>query len=127
MPDATNKNDESLFTVDPAERKRYPVHSGVLRYFPAAIAEVARVSYLGNQQHNPGQPLHWNRAKSTDQGDTAIRHIMDHDTSPLDTDGTYHLAKAAWRILAKLQLLRESEGAPKAPGAVDPDPKGGTK
>lgn len=113
---------KALFSEDAKTRKTYPIYSGVLCYFPAAIAEVARVSHVGNEQHNPGQPLHWERSKSTDQGDTAIRHIMDHENNPKDTDDTYHLAKAAWRILAKLQLHLESEGAPKAPLAVDPLP-----
>lgn len=98
------------------DRKQYPVYSGVLGYFPAAIAEVAHVSYVGNEQHNPGESLHWNRSKSTDQGDTALRHIMDHENNTLDTDGCYHLAKAAWRILARLQIyLEEEKGVPKAP------------
>jgi len=104
-----------LFSVDAAERKKYPVYSGVLGYFPAAIAEIAKVSYVGNLQHNNGEPLHWARGKSTDQGDTALRHIMDHEVNALDTDGCYHLAKAAWRILARLQLYLEEQGAPKAP------------
>jgi len=110
---ATKK--KSIFSQDSAKRKTYPVYSGVLGYFPAAIAEVSRVSYVGNNQHNPGEPLHWDRGKSTDQGDTALRHIMDHENDPKDTDGCYHLAKAAWRILARLQLQLEAEGAPKAP------------
>ena len=35
----------------------------------AALAEVARVSKAGNDQHNPGQPLHWARDKSADHAD----------------------------------------------------------
>ena len=73
-------------------------------YFPDALAAVAEVSRMGNEQHNPGQPLHWAREKSTDQMDAAVRHIIDGGTSRLDTDGGRHLAKAAWRILAQLQL-----------------------
>ena len=104
----------ALFGVG-TDRKHYPVYSGVLGYFPAALAEVAHVSYVGNEQHNPGEPLHWARDKSTDQGDTALRHIMDHENDPIDIDGGYHLAKAAWRILARLQIFLEEQGAPKAP------------
>ena len=110
---------QALFSDVAVERKTYPIYSGVMRYFPAAIAQVAKVSHVGNQQHNPGEPLHWDRAKSSDQGDTAVRHIMDHDVDPKDTDGTYHLAKAVWRLLAKLQLHLEAEGAPVAPGATN--------
>ena len=112
-----DKTHSLLFSGDPATRKKYPVYSGVLAYFPAAIAEVSKISYLGNQQHNPGEPLHWARGKSTDQEDTMIRHIMDHANNPLDTDGSYHLAKACWRLLAHLQLFLESTGKPVAPGA----------
>lgn len=91
-------------------RKERPVASGVLGYFPDAIKEVAHISYLGNEQHNPGEPLHWAREKSTDQLDAAVRHIIDHLSGEVvDDDGGYHLAKAAWRILAELQLLTEGK------------------
>ena len=99
-----------LFSDDAATRKGFPVFTGVFMYFPDAIAAVANVSKLGNDQHNPGQPLHWAREKSTDQMDTASRHMMDHGTGfTKDSDGAYHLAKAAWRILAELQLTIEKE------------------
>lgn len=115
MSESATDNKVGIFPTDAAGRKTYPVYSGVLGYFPAAIAEVAHVSYVGNEQHNPGEPLHWARGKSTDQGDTALRHIMDHENNALDTDGCYHLAKACWRLLARLQLYLEEKGAPKAP------------
>ena len=38
------------------KRKDTPVFSGVLMYFPLAIAEVARTSKAGNDQHNPNKP-----------------------------------------------------------------------
>lgn len=101
------------FGTDAATRKGYPIFTGVSMYFPDALAAVAFVSKLGNDQHNPGQPLHWAREKSTDQMDTAARHMMDHGVGDTkDSDGAYHLAKAAWRILAELQLTieREREG-----------------
>ena len=117
-----------LLPTDAAERKKYPIATGVLDYFPSALLEIAKVSYVGNQQHNPGQPLHWARGKSTDQADTTIRHFMERDEEAEDAapnarrlqkdiDGTYHLAKACWRLLAEFQLLLEAEGAPKARGA----------
>lgn len=92
------------------KRKALPIWSGVLMYFPDAIAAVAEVSRIGNDQHNPGQLLHWNRTKSTDQMNTAIRHAMDYGMGVrYDTDGARHLAKAAWRVLAELQLDIERE------------------
>lgn len=92
------------------ERKDRPVCTGVLAYFPDALMEVARVSKIGNDQHNPGQPLHWAREKSTDQLDAAVRHITNHVSGEiLDTDGTYHLAKSIWRLSAELQLILEKQ------------------
>ena len=95
--------------TDAKERKKIPIYSGVLAYFPDAIAEVAKVSWAGNEQHNPGEPLHWAREKSTDQEDTAIRHIM--EAGKMDKDGMRHTAKATWRLLAMLQLEIESDRA----------------
>lgn len=96
--------------MTPDERKATPIFSGVLAYFPDAIKAVAQVSKAGNDQHNPGQPLHWAREKSTDQLDAATRHLTDYASgNKLDTDGMPHLAKAAWRCLAQLQLDLEND------------------
>jgi len=83
------------------ERKQMPVYSGVLKYFPDAIREVAKVSWVGNQQHHPDKPLHWDRAKSSDELDALARHLIEAGT--IDTDGQRHSAKVAWRALAYLQ------------------------
>lgn len=88
-------------------RKRTPVYSGVLRYFPLAIQEVARVSLQGNEQHNPGTPLHWDRSKSGDELDALARHLI--DAGKFDTDGMRHTAKVAWRALGALQKELEKE------------------
>lgn len=96
---------------DSAARKTYPMYSGLLAYFPAALARVAHHSYLGNEKHNPGQPLHHARGKSDDHLDCAARHLTEGD-----------LEGAAWRILAALQLKCEAEGAPIAPGAKPVQP-----
>lgn len=93
-----------------AERKATPIYSGVLAYFPDALAEVSKASLAGNKQHLDGQPLHWDRSKSKDQLDAATRHLIDHAKGEImDDDGCYHLSKCAWRILAQLQLLIESK------------------
>lgn len=105
-----------LLPVDPAERKAIPITTGVLDYFSAALIEVAKVSKAGNDQHNPGQPLHWARGKSTDQADTLVRHLLER--GGIDSDGMRHSAKMAWRALALLQLeLEEAGEAPLARGA----------
>jgi hypothetical protein len=82
-------------------RKNTPIARGVLDYFPLAIAEVARVSKAATAQHHPGEPMHWDRNKSTDHADCIVRHLIDRGT--LDTDGQRHTAKVAWRALALLQ------------------------
>lgn len=87
------------------ERKRVPIASGVLGYFPDAIAAIAHCSWVGNEQHNPGEPLHWSRHKSSDHADCMIRHFMQRGT--VDGDGVRHTTKAAWRALAMLQLELE--------------------
>lgn len=89
------------------QRKQHPVATGVLDYFPDALMAVAYVSYVGNEQHNPGQPLHWDRSKSTDEADALLRHFLERGT--LDTDGCRHSAKMAWRALALLQKELERE------------------
>ena len=96
--------------TDNAERKALPIWTHLIEYFPDAFLEVVRVSVLGNQQHNPGEPMHWARGKSTDQMNTAARHMFDHSRGALrDIDGAYHLAKAVWRLSAELQLTIERE------------------
>jgi hypothetical protein len=96
--------------TDPKARKGIPLYSGVLAYFPDALAAVAYCSKVGNDQHNPGQPLHWDRTKSQDHADCILRHLADHASgAPVDADGVPHLAKAAWRALALLQVTIEAK------------------
>lgn len=87
-----------------AERKAEPIHSGVLMYFPDALAAIARWSVIGNAKHNPGEPLHWARGKSMDQMDCVIRHSLTKDA--LDSGETEGVP-LAWRALAQLQLDEE--------------------
>jgi hypothetical protein len=92
-------------------RKQRPLYSGCIAYFPDALMEVAYVSFKGNQQHNPGQPLHWAKEKSADHLDAEARHVADHSKDPVDSDGALHLAKNAWRALAELQVYLDREKA----------------
>ena len=94
------------------ERKSTPVFSGFIKYFPLAIQEVARCSLLANEQHNPGTPVHWDRAKSGDELDALSRHLIDAGT--FDDDGIRHSAKVAWRALANLEkeLEKANESSP---------------
>lgn len=95
-----------LFPEDSAARKEYPIYSGFLQYFPAAIAAIANHSYKGNQKHNPGLPLHHDRAKSDDEPDALCRHLLEED-----------LVGMAWRAMSHLQKHLEAKGAPIAPAA----------
>lgn len=92
---------EEITGVAPAAHK----HMSLLALFDLykdAFLAVASVSKAGNDQHNPGEPLHWARSKSMDQADCIGRHLLDRGT--LDTDGHRHSAKVAWRALANQQV-----------------------
>lgn len=91
------------------KRKGQPVYSGVLKYFPNAMKEVATCSKVGNDQHHPEKPLHWDKNKSTDNEDAMVRHLIDHSIDPMDEDGVLHLTKVAWRALASLEIYLENE------------------
>ncbi len=116
--------------TDSKERKEHPLLSGCIRYFPAALAGIAKTSKLGNDKHNPGEPLHHARGKSTDHGDCILRHLMDvqdlltaltsEDSNVKIEDVLLEVNQMAWRALAYSQELHEKLGAPLAPGAKEP-------
>jgi hypothetical protein len=128
--------------ADSAARKEVPVFSGVIKYAPAAIAGVARISKLGNDKHNPGEPLHHARGKSTDHADCILRHAMDvsdieaaiirvdegvewadaHPVREAQVEAILaEVSQLAWRALMWSQELHERYGgAPLAPGAKLP-------
>ena len=92
--------------VDASARKAIPLYSGLVKYFPKALAAVAEVSRIGGEQHHPGEPLHWDRNKSTDEHDAMLRHLWEAGT--VDVDGCRHSAKLAWRALSALEKELES-------------------
>ncbi|MBS0200309.1 MAG: hypothetical protein JSR70_07640 [Proteobacteria bacterium] len=91
---------------DASARKGIPLYSGLIQYFPAALAKVAEHSVKGNRQHNPGCELFHDRSKSGDELDALVRHLFDDD-----------LVSVAWRALSALQKRCEALGAPIAPAA----------
>ena len=93
--------------TEASSRKKYPVATGVVDYFPDALVAISHVSFVGNQQHNPGTSLHWDRSKSTDEADALMRHFLAR--GKVDVDGIRHSAKMAWRALALLQKELEEE------------------
>lgn len=99
--------------TDSEARKRIPLATGCFDYFPDALAAVAEVSFVGNEKHNPGEPLHWSREKSNDHPDCLLRHFMSRGQyEDVTVNGrTYrirHSAEMAWRALAILQLELEA-------------------
>jgi Domain of unknown function (DUF5664) len=101
MPTPVTPQTPGTPTPEALARKQRPVATGVIDYFPDAILAIAHLSYVGNEQHNPGTPLHWDRAKSGDEADALMRHFIQR--GKLDSDGISHTAKVAWRALAMLQ------------------------
>lgn len=101
---------------DSKKRKMAPMYRGVKAYFPAALEAVARLSWAGNEKHQPGLPMHHCRAKSGDHADCIERHQAEYDQLDPDT-GELHAVAVAWRALAQLQELLEKNGAPRAPGS----------
>jgi hypothetical protein len=93
--------------MDSQERKKRRVFTGMLQYFPDACMEVGYISYIANEQHNPGQPMHWAKDKSIGEGDEIVRHLMDQEV--FDTDGLRHRGKVAWRALELLQREIDAE------------------
>lgn len=95
-------------TQDGEARKTAPMARGLLDYFPNALEAVARLSLVGNLQHNPGEEMHWAREKSADHADCIVRHLVDRGF--VDADGVRHSTKVAWRALAMLQIELEVGG-----------------
>lgn len=113
--------------TDSVERKNYPIFSGCLRYFPAALSGIAKISKIGNDKHNPGEEMHHARNKSSDHGDCILRHLIDtqdlmsailkDNSNVTSQDILNEVSQMAWRALAFSQELHEKFGAPLAPGA----------
>lgn len=107
-PDFWSDEPDTLPTqAEGGERKAYPLATGLLDYFPDALAEVANASLVATGQHHAGSEMHWDRDKSKDEANTLLRHFVQRGTK--DTDGVRHSAKVAWRALALLQ--KEIEAA----------------
>lgn len=91
----------NILPTDAAARNDMPMADGLLDYFPNALAAVAKLSKVANEQHNPGEPMHWARNKSTDHRNKIVKHLI--DAGGIDSDGQPHSAKVAWRALALLE------------------------
>lgn len=113
----------SSLPADSDARKQMPMARGLLDYFPDALAAVSQVSWLGNEKHNKGEPMHWARGKSMDHADCVARHLTERGGFDMIEVGGQsfkmrHSAALAWRALALLQQELEDElGLPMPRGA----------
>ena len=100
---------------DSKARKELPIATCFLDYFAGAVAEVAKFSKIMNEKHNPGEPAHHARGKSSDHRDTIGRHLIDAGTTYVeDIQGVPHEVRhstaLAWRAMANLQEELEKAG-----------------
>lgn len=91
-------------------RKKVPIATGVLDFFPNALAEVSKVSVAGAAQRG-SEELVYNKDVARDQhADCLLRHLIDR--GDFDNDGVRHSAKVAWRALALLQKeIEDADGS----------------
>jgi hypothetical protein len=121
---------KTTLPTDSAERKNLPILSGALKYAPAAFMLMAETAKAGNDKHNPGEPLHHARGKSSDHGDCIARHAMDIEDivaafergEPQSPENLkqlrLELGQLQWRASLYVQEMAEKYlGAPLAPGA----------
>ena len=88
-----------ILPTDSKERKAIPVYTGFIKYFPRAIAAIAKISYVGGLQHGQTpETLFWDRTKSKDELDAMMRHLLEEDW-----------AQVAWRAMANLEKQLEKE------------------
>lgn len=102
-----------MLPTDDKLRKQVRAFQGFVKYFPDAIALVAILSKVANEQHNPGTPMHWAKEKSKDELDSLMNHLMDVATKgelSQDVDGILDAVKIAWRGMANLQRLADTHG-----------------
>lgn len=122
--DRSNTPADDVLPNDARARKAVPV-AAVLDYFDSAIVEIARALQDGNDQHNPGEPLHWARGKSADHAHCIIRHFLQRGKLAISPRGAVirHSTSLAIRALMLLQEELEANGAPLSRGSKLPEAK----
>jgi hypothetical protein len=97
-----------MLPTDDKLRKALPIFTFLVEYFPDVIVELTKLCVQGNIQHNPElapTDIKWAREKSTDQLNTAFRHMFDRGRGlHFDSDGVRHIIKSVWRNMAQAQL-----------------------
>lgn len=98
-----------ILPADGELRKKIPLATGLLDFFPGALVEVAKVSeHYGRTKHSNGDLLCWD-STAPGHADCLLRHLTDRGY--VDENGLRHSACAAWRALALLQQELEAAGA----------------
>ena len=93
------KKTKKILPTDAKERKSIPVYTGFIKYFPNAIAAIAKVSLEGGLQHGQtAETLFWDRDKSKDELDAMMRHVLEEDW-----------AQVGWRAMANLEKKLEEK------------------
>lgn len=131
--------------TDYQARKDFPLLTVLVAYFPDAVEALVALCVQGNIQHKvddsavnpfklPEDTITWDRSKSTDNGNTAMRHLWDHNRakrgvgSVIDNDKVLHIVKAFWRAGAEAQLtierLRKEAQVQPEPPLLIPVPAG---
>jgi hypothetical protein len=100
------------------------IATGVVDYFPNALAAVGRHSRLGNEKHNPGEEMHWAFDKSTAHADAAMSHFAQRGQIDPETGEDYDVG-ALWRMLAMVETRLLKEGAKPGRAVVFADPEFG--
>lgn len=86
-------------------RYHYPISSGCLSYFPAAIAGVAKHSYIGGAKYNDGALVHL-RYVSTEHLDCIGRHLLDlQDLVASKSRGVTHVDTFVYNFETKQETL----------------------
>lgn len=90
---------------DSKARYHYPISSGCLAYFPAALAGVAKHSYIGGAKYNDGALVHL-RYVSTQHFDCVGRHVLDlQDLLAAKERGTTHVPTWVYNLNEKAEEL----------------------
>lgn len=91
-----------------ASNKHEPVYSGPVNYFPRTLRALSRLCRAGNDKHNPGQPLHWAKDKSTDHPDCMLRHSLTPYAADSENGNERHVVAVAWRAMAWAEIALEA-------------------
>lgn len=110
---STPQSAPGLLPLDSKERKEVPLWTFIRTYFPKTFIAMARLSFKANEKHNPGQPMHWAREKSSDHKDCAMRHWFDEERIDPET-GEPEAVAAAWRACANAEQVLDRLDARKA-------------